>query len=218
MDCRLIAALAASCGLWGCSKSTAPEPPAESPAPAAVAQAPATLAPEIKLAAMREAVAAGRGASAVKHLRDPEVSVRRGAILAVAPDAGVGPEELFASLHDGDAEVRELAASALRSRGLSPNQVSFARQFSHPDPAERLALLNDLAAGAVPNPGPWLVRLGEDPVPAVRLGAARVASELGLKSPWIARLATGDADPAVRALAAYYRDHGDAVARTGHAE
>lgn len=198
---------------FGCGQSAPPGVAAVAPADPPQSAAPT---PADKLDAMRRAVAAGRGAAAIDHLHDADATVRRGAILAVGPEAGVGAEALFQCLHDADAEVRELAASALKSRGLSPNQVSFARQFSHPDPAERLAVLNELAAGAVANPGPWLVRLGEDPVPAVRLGAARVASELGLKSPWIAKIARDDADPAVREWAAYYRDAAPDVTRAGH--
>ena len=207
---RRLFTLMGACALAGCSKT--PAPPELAPEP------PAAEASGVKLAAMRDAVAAGKGASALGHLGDPDVVVRRGAILAVGTEAAVGPESLFGSLHDPDAEVRELAASALRSRGLSATQVSLARQFAHPDPAERLALLNDLAGGAVASPGPWLAQLAADREPAVRLGAARVASELGLKAPWIAAIAARDPDPAVRNLAAYYRDSESGVAAAGHAE
>lgn len=186
------------------------------PPPAAPSAPPASS--EAKLLAMREAVRAGRGGTATAYLKDADATVRRGAVLAVGPDAAVGPDELFGCLHDSDAEVRELAGLALRSRGLSGNQVSFARQFSHPDPAERLAILNDLADGAVANPGPWLARLAEDPVPAVRLGAARVATQLELKAPWIAALARADGDPTVREWAGYYQGKRGDLERTGHAE
>ena len=205
----------------GCGSSAPPEvaavAPAESP-PVEVPATPPSPSPAEKLEAMRQAVGEGHAAGCLKYLHDADATVRRGAILAVGPEANVGAEELFKSLHDADGEVRELAVTALRSRGLNLNQVSFARQFSHPDPAERLAVLNELSAGAVANPGPWLARLGEDSVPAVRLGAARVASELGLKAQWVGQIARDDADPAVREWAAYYRDAAGEVARVGHRE
>ena len=223
MKCRLFAALlCALCGsVLGCGSSAPPEVTSVSPPEPPqneIPQSPAVATSADKLEAMRRAVAAGNSASAVEHLNDADVTVRRGALLAVGPESSVGAEMLFQCLHDADGSVRELAVSALKSRGLSLTQVSFARQFSHPDPAERLAVLNELAAGAVSNPGPWLIRLSEDPVPAIRLGAARVASELGLKAPWIARIARNDADPAVREWAAYYRDTPGSVTSVGHRE
>ncbi len=173
---------------------------------------------EVKVAAIR--LARGLDAEVAPLLADADPAVRRAALLAVGPAADDRPavvptEELFRCLHDADAGVRDLGAAALRSRGLDLAQISLARQLLHPDAAERLALLVDLANGVVADPGPWLERLSRDADPAVRLGAARVAVEAGVtRAAWLADLARTDANPTVRKWAGYYRDQ-TAVIRVG---
>lgn len=179
--------------------------------------------PGVKRAAVRQAHFVGLKGDVVPLLADADPAVRRAALLAVGPagDDGAGvvtAEELFRCLHDADGEVRDLCATALASRGLELGQISLARQLTHPDLAERLALLGDLAAGSVgvADPGPWLERLSRDADPAVRLGAARVAAEGRLHfTGWVDALATADADPTVRRWAGYYRDQAAAVRQTG---
>ena len=167
-----------------------------------------------RLAAVRQALspAVRVQADVVPLLKDAQPEVRHAALVAVGPVPDgtppvVGTEELFGLLHDADAGVRQLTAQTLRARGLDWEQVSLARQLSHPDPAERLHLLTDLAAArGVADPGPWLERLSRDVDPAVRLGAARVAHEAKLKfTGWLDRLAAADPDATVRRWAAYYR-------------
>ncbi len=177
----------------------------------------------VKRAAVRQAHVVGLKADVVPLLADADPAVRRAALLAVGPAADDGttvatPEELFRCLHDGDGEVRDLCAAALASRGLDLGQISLARQLTHPDLAERLGLLGDLATGAagVTDPGPWLERLSRDADPAVRLGAARVAAESRLHfAGWVDTLAAADADPTVRRWAGYYRDQAAAVRQSG---
>jgi len=158
----------------------------------------------------------------VPLLADPDAAVRRAVLLAVGPatDDGaevVGTEELFPTLHDPDAGVRDLAAVALESRGLSLVQVSLARQLTHPNPAERLALLTDLGTEeSVKDVGPWLERLSRDADPAVRLGTARVAFELRLQfTGWLDRLARTDPDATVRRWASYYQQQATLVRQAG---
>jgi len=62
----------------------------------------------------------------------------------------------------------------------------------------------------VADPEPWLERLGRDPDPGVRAGAARVAVELAderrVPAPvWVGRLADADPDATVRRVAHFYR-------------
>ena len=180
---------------------------------------------EAKLLAVRHALHPKLNARAdlVPLLADPDATVRRAALLAVGPatDDGtevVGTEELFHALHDADAEVRDLAAAALRSRGLNLSQVSLARQLSHPDPAERMALLTDLGTEeAVKDAGPWLERLSRDADPAVRLGTARVAFEMRLQfTGWLDRLCRADPDATVRRWATYYQQQAALVRQAGH--
>jgi hypothetical protein len=157
----------------------------------------------------------------VPLLKDPDARVRREAMYTLGPvidDATpwVSEEELFVFLHDTDAEVRETCTSALKSRGLGLAQISLARQLTHPDPTERMNLLNDLATGDLVNdPGPWLERLSRDSDPAVRLGVARVAFEVKLRTKtWLTSLAGSDPDPTVRRWATYYQRLSDGVQQT----
>ena len=145
-------------------------------------------------------------------LTDPAVEVRRAAILAMAPamagDTDPGPELFFGSLHDCDTDIRDLAVSALKSRGLTDVQIELARKLVSPEIRDRLQLLVDLAyeENLVSDLGPWLERLSRDPEPAVRLGAARVAVEQQIPThSWLERLAEEDPDPTVRQVATWYR-------------
>lgn len=195
--------------LAGCAKPPAPEVSAAPPAPAVVAPPPATT--EGKLDAIRAAIKSG-GVAAAGYLGDADAEVRRAAVLAVGPvpdgqTAAVPDDDLFPRLHDADKEVRELAAAALRGRGLTDAQLHLARQLASPDVAERLKLLVDLTdSDGVTDVGPWLERLSRDPEPAVRLGAARLAAECRVVfAGWLDRLADSDPDPLVRQGASYWR-------------
>jgi len=181
-------------------------------------------APESKAVAVRWAshpkIGLRKEAAALLH--DPSAEVRLHVVMAVAHAtddraAVVTPEELFPMLHDADADVRNACTTALRTHGLTLTQVSLARQLTHPDAAERLLLLNDMAdANLVTDPGPWLERMSKDADPAVRLGAARTAAELNVKSAsWMAELAANDPDPLVRRWSAYYRDRSPSLRTAG---
>ena len=189
----------------GCGK---PAPPPADPAPPPVVPA---ASPGDKLEAIRAAMRGG-GVAAAGYLLDESAEVRRAAVLAVGPVAdGVAPavpdDDLFPRLHDADKEVRELAASALRGRGLTDEQVQLGRQLASPDPGERLKLLLDLTdSDGVKDVGPWLERLSRDADPAVRLGAARLACECKVVyAAWLDRLAESDPDPLVRQWSGYWR-------------
>ncbi len=151
-------------------------------------------------------------AEVVGCLQSPDAEVRRAAMLAVGPagpgSAVLGDEDLFAWLHDADAQVQMLCEAALGTRGLEPEQVAAARKLTDPDAGERLKLLLDLRRNreAIRDPGPWLERLSRDPDPAVRAGAARVACECKLSfAGWLDRLAKDDPDGTVRRIAAFHR-------------
>ncbi len=148
-------------------------------------------------------------------LNAPEPEVRQAALFAAAcaPEGGqvLGDEELFRWLNDPDAGVRKVCRDALVSRDRSETEITLGGRLTHPDPLERLKLLMDLRYDdEVPDPDPWLERLGRDPEPAVRAGAARVAVEVAaerqLSCPgWVSRVADADADGTVRRVAAFFR-------------
>jgi hypothetical protein len=145
----------------------------------------------------------------VPLLHDPEPVVRRDAMLAVGPAAKViGEEELLPMLHDGDADVRRLCETALRSRGLRDEQIILGRFLSDRRAGARLNVLSVLERIEL-EPGEtatWLRRLGQDPSPAVRAAVARAAAnqtEADLRD-LLRQLADGDESPTVRQLAGYY--------------
>jgi HEAT repeat protein len=155
-------------------------------------------------------------AEIVPALQRPEAAVRKEALLAIGPAVGdnavIGTEDLFAWLHDADAEVRLVCEAALSTRGMEPEQIEAARKLTNTDVAERLSLLVQLRNGGktLGEPGPWLERLSRDPEPAVRAGAARVACERKLPfAGWVRKLALEDPDAGVRQVAEFHRQRAD---------
>jgi HEAT repeat protein len=147
----------------------------------------------------------------VPLLSDPEADVRRAAVLALGPIrdgaiAVVTDEELLHCLHDADPEVRRLCEMGLRSRGRTPRDIFLGRRYTAPDPAERQKLLLDLADEEGLDVTVWLERLTNDPDPAVRAGAARVAVErrADLRDR-LEQMSRSDPDGTVRRIADYYR-------------
>jgi hypothetical protein len=152
-------------------------------------------------------------------LGDPAVEVRRAAILAVGPaDQVVREEGLLPSLHDADPEVRRLCEAALRGRGLRPEHLRLGRLLTHPNPCQRLRVLDYLrplleeeraARASDLDPGLWLRRLSHDPSPAVRAAALRMMSQQTLVdlSDRIDQMARNDPSPSVCQLAQFYRKH-----------
>jgi HEAT repeat protein len=142
----------------------------------------------------------------VALLRDPDVGVRRAAMLAVARAEQVGDESLLPALHDPDAEVRRLCEEALRNRGLGREHIELGRLLTDPRPATRLRVLDHLPRVRDIDPALWLRRLTHDPVPAVRVAAVRVISEqAGVDlSDRLDQMARSDPSPTVCQLAGYY--------------
>jgi hypothetical protein len=141
-------------------------------------------------------------------LTDPVAEVRRAALLAVGPASDVVRDEgLLPSLHDPDPEARQLCEAILRGRGLRPIHLHLGRLLTHPQPVQRLRVLDHLTRAPDLDPGLWLRRLSHDPSPAVRTAALRAMSEerqLDL-SDRIDQMARSDPSPTVSQLAVYYR-------------
>lgn len=154
-------------------------------------------------------------AEAVPLLNATEPDVRAAALFAVATatdgEVLLTEEELFRWLHDADAGVRRVCRDALLARDRTASEIELARRLTSPDANDRLKLLLDLRYDDdVSDPAPWLERLGRDPEPGVRAGAARVAAELALNRNlpcpvWVGRVADSDPHPTVRSVAGYYR-------------
>jgi hypothetical protein len=144
----------------------------------------------------------------VALLADPEVEVRRAALLAVGPASpDVVPDEcLLPSLHDADPEVRRLCEVALGGRGLRPEFLELGRLLTAPQPATRLLVLDRLYRTPDLDPGLWLRRLSHDPSPAVRVAAMRAMTQQPLLdlSDRIDQMARSDPSPTVCQLARYY--------------
>jgi HEAT repeat protein len=141
-------------------------------------------------------------------LSDPSAEVRRTAMLAIGPEHSLlADDDLLNWLHDPDAEVRQLTETALRSRGLGPREIRLGRLLTHPRPSARLELLVLLRDDGELDLNTWLRRLSEDPAPAVRAAATRLADERQVfqLADRLSEMATADPDFTVRQAAAYYR-------------
>jgi hypothetical protein len=140
-------------------------------------------------------------------LGDPEVDVRRAALLVVGPAREVVPDEcLLPSLHDADPEVRRLCEEALGGRGLRPEYVELGRLLTDPRPSNRLQVLDHLHRSGDLDPGLWLRRLSHDPSPAVRVAAMRAMTQMPYVdlSDRLDQMARSDPSPTVCQLARYY--------------
>lgn len=137
-------------------------------------------------------------------LKDPDADVRRSALLAVgALPQVVSDEELLPWLHDADAQVRELCATVLQSRGLRERDVELGRLLTHPNIGERLKLLSALKdEDADVDIGVWLTKLSQDAAPAVRAATARVWAERPVASfaARVREMATADPDLTTRQI------------------
>lgn len=140
-------------------------------------------------------------------LNDPDVNVRRCAILVVGPaQDAVRTDELLRSLHDSDSDVRQLCEAVLRSRGLSAEHIRRGRLLTDSRPAVRLQVLDGLCSQSDLEPGIWLRHLSHDPEPAVRAAAVRTAAEQTLSSisDRIDQISRDDPSDTVRQVARYY--------------
>jgi hypothetical protein len=116
---------------------------------------------------------------AVPLLRDPTAAVRREAICLLACEKDLlGTEDLLAWLHDPDREVRRWCEKALRARGEPEMNIRLGRLITDGRPKERLKVFGYLRRAGHPAPAVWILRLCDDPEPAVRIAAARAAVEL----------------------------------------
>lgn len=116
---------------------------------------------------------------AVPLLRDPSAPVRREAICLLACEKNLlGTEDLLAWLHDPDREVRRWCEKALLARGEPEINIRLGRLLTDQRPKERLKVFGYLRRSGHPAPGVWVLRLCDDPEPAVRIAAARAAVEL----------------------------------------
>jgi hypothetical protein len=143
----------------------------------------------------------------VPLLSDPAAEVRRAVVLALGPvPQAIGVEALLACLHDTDAQVGQLARSALIARGLQPEQVELGRLLTHTQVRVRLQVLDRLPEVPDLDPLVWLRRLSEDRAPAVRAATARALSGLPVTSgsDRLEEMARSDPSPTVARIARFY--------------
>jgi len=147
--------------------------------------------------------------AAAELLHDPAPEVRRAAVLAVGPEdeKTLPAKSLLPALHDADPAVRKACEEVLRKdRRLSPLCFKIGWCLCHPDPGQRLNVLDYLQRGAEVEPGVWLRELSHDDSPAVRLAAARVMSQQDVVdlSDRLEQMADGDPSPTVCQIARLY--------------
>jgi hypothetical protein len=142
-------------------------------------------------------------------LKDPSPEVRRAALFAVGPaeEKQVPAKSLLPVLHDADSEVRKVCEEVLRKdRHLSPLCFKIGWCLYHPDPAERLNVLDYLQREGEVEPGVWLRELSHDDSPAVRLAALRAMTQQEIVdlSDRMEQMADGDPSPTVSQTARLY--------------
>ena len=141
----------------------------------------------------------------------------------VAPLLAVGPADekvvpaksLLPVLHDADPDVRRACEDVLRiDRHLSPQNYQLGWCLYHPDPAQRLSVLDHLRRGADVEPGVWLRELSHDESPAVRLAAVRAMSQQDRVdcSDRLKQMAADDPSPTVSQMARLYEKWANAPA------
>lgn len=168
---------------------------------------PACRRQAVVLAAQRggaELAAVGRWASA--H-HDPDAAVRGAVVSALGNNEDLLPtEELLKYLQDTSPEVRVLTTQALRSRGLTAEQVQLARMLTDPQPAVRAAIPGKVLEIGDVDVGVWFERLSKDPSPAVRAAVYRAAGESGEGrwQPWLQKQAAAEGNPTAKAIAGFY--------------
>jgi len=138
-------------------------------------------------------------------VNDADARVRQTAMAVVGctPEA-IATDDLLRSLHDSDADVRRLCEAALRGRGLRNEDVTLGRLITDARASVRLQVLERLARPDLES-GTWLRRLSQDPAPAVRAAAVRVAVEARLDlGDQLEKMALNDASSTVRQLAQHY--------------
>jgi HEAT repeat protein len=144
----------------------------------------------------------------VPLLKSELPEVRRTALLAVGlSEDAVTVEQLLPLLQDSDAEVRRLCETALRGRGLQDSHIKLAKLISDSRPGQRLQVLQFLSEIDDLDPGTWLMRLSQDPSPAVRAAAIRFAAEQPATTEFQQRMqqmSEEDSSDTVRQLAAHY--------------
>jgi HEAT repeat protein len=146
----------------------------------------------------------------VPFLKDGAPEVRRSAVLALSlAEETISVQELLPLLHDPDTEVQRLCKLALQSRGLKPADLPRAFLISHPRPDKRLEIVHelteadDLAGGILV----WLMYMSQDPSPAVRAAALRLAADDPAAVDFqdrMLQMAREDPSPTVRQLALHY--------------
>jgi hypothetical protein len=143
----------------------------------------------------------------VPLLRDPAAEVRRVVVLALGPvPQAIGDEALLACLHDTDAQVSQLARSALIARGLQPEQVELGRLLTHAQVRVRLQVLDRLPEVSDLDPLVWVRRLSDDRSPAVRAATARALAALpqSTSGDRLEEMARSDPSPTVARIARFY--------------
>jgi HEAT repeat protein len=145
----------------------------------------ATWLPQVILRALRanplnqNALVLGNELEAVRQpvlaaLSDSEPLVRRKAVESLQYLMGpLPPERLIPLFEDSDAQVRLAAYPVLRNLLPSPLFAAAALdQWPEPDPQARLALAEAVATQPAAEMQPLLLRLAEDPDPAIQLMSA----------------------------------------------
>jgi len=141
---------------------------------------------------------------ALVGLEDPEPTVRRATLLALAEREGVLPNErILPLLNDTDYDVRTTARVVLTCRGVSQEAITLATMAFHPLPLTRIQAARHIAMSRAVDRVVWLRYLLNDEDPQVQAEAVRALAFVGTPAALKAlrQVAQAAGEPSVRALA-----------------
>ncbi len=144
-------------------------------------------------------------APAVAYIDDPKSGdVRHQVLVSFAPRRTLLTEDMILKrLHDPELGVPQLAEMVLKTRGLTPDQITLGRLISSPKAELRASVIPLMKDRQDLDPAVWLIRLSHDADELVRTKA--IEAMTGMTSRDVAErlreMAAKDSSPAVRAVA-----------------
>ncbi len=143
-------------------------------------------------------------APAIAYLDNPIPEVRKQTLVSFARRSLLLTDDLLLTrLHDVEPMIRDAAASVLKARGLSQEQISLGALIFSPRPQQRMSVIPLLKDRSDVDPAIWLIQLSRDPEEMVRISAVEAMGPLESAAVRrrLAEMARSDLSEAVREAA-----------------
>jgi hypothetical protein len=143
-------------------------------------------------------------APAIAYVDNPIPEVRKQTLVSFARRSLLLTDDLLLTrLHDVEPLIRDAAASVLKARGLSQEQISLGGLIFSPKPQQRMSVIPLLKDRSDVDPAIWLIQLSRDPEEMVRISAVEAMGPLKSAAVQrrLAEMARSDLSEAVRKAA-----------------